>query len=209
MKTILLLTLAVFLSSCSLPSPMEQATKNGISTQPDSQLLSLCYNYLAAVEQYEMQALNNMESRDKAYSFGMYQMRKMASEMSGYAKSQCQPGTNVWDATIAWYKADAETKKALIAEGGSTLRFLGGVGGGVMAIDKLAGKMGDTINGTQTNGGRDVNTAGHGIENSGVNTAVHHENVQTQANKGDSTMSNTTSKTDQAAPAPATELPLE
>jgi len=180
----LLLITALFLTGCATQSPLDQVKTSGAPGSGEAAITVACFEYQKFKDEQEMSMYSGMNSADKERALSTRSMMQAAVALAGKDKDQCRPGTNVWDATIAWVKEREQTNRVYAHEGGSTLRFASGVSGGVMALDKLGGMVGDKVAGNKTESGRDTNQAQEGISNSGTNTATETHYTQTQVSHG-------------------------
>jgi len=104
-------------------------------------------------------------------------------------QERCVPGTNEYDAFIAWAEANEKIYTVAIKETGSTVRFGVGALAGYGSIKEIAGAIGDKIGGDQIKAGQ---SAGKASEEASVeikSDSEYSESKDTQvAHDGDATM---------------------
>jgi hypothetical protein len=154
MKKLLLPLLLIFaLSGCSSKSPVEMAADVGEFAQSEAITTSACFEYLKVRDQQELALYEGMESADKERALSTRAMSKMVSDLTGKSQDLCKPGTNVWDATIAWAAENEKTKRQYSTDLKSVATFGIVTTGAVKLVDSLAGAVGDKISTTGDNSG--------------------------------------------------------
>ncbi|MGV0961848.1 MAG: hypothetical protein ACOYB1_18640 [Limnohabitans sp.] len=174
------ISMLTVLAGCATQSPIEMAKQNGVATAPNQAEVNACLSWVQDKEDKKMAKFDSLKSDDKAYALMHHDTMDMIKDVFGKNKNECQPGTNVWDAYIAWVKEENATKREMVKEGGSTARFAAGVAGAAYTVTELAAKAGDRVFGDKNQAGRDNNQAGEGVSNSGTNTATDTRTQQTQ-----------------------------
>jgi hypothetical protein len=205
MKVLAIWMVVLFmLAGCATQSPLEMAAENGVAATPNQAEVKACLQWVQEKEDKKMAKYDSLSSGDKAYALMHHDTMDMIKDVWGKNKNECQPGTNVWDAYIAWVEAENKTKQQLIAEGGATIRFASGVAGATYAVTELAAKVGDKIQGDKNTAGQNVNKAGEGLENSGSQSTTQTTVKQTQVAAADSSSSAQPSQSAVPAASPAT-----
>jgi hypothetical protein len=211
--SIITLLLAVILSSCATKSPLEQAAANNVAITPDQAQINACLEFVAQQEEKELARYDSLTDKtDRAMALMHRETMGMIKNVWGKDNNQCRPGTNVWDAYIVWAKETEETKRTYAKEGGSTVRFLGGVAGAAYTVTDLAAKAGDLVLGDKNTAGQDVNKAGQAVTNSGTKSSTTTQTKQesVQVATGEGANAPATQSVTQPTPAapPAIEDPL-
>jgi hypothetical protein len=118
-----------------------------------------CLEYVNDRETARQQRIATMTQEAQFAAFAMDTMAQALRQQPSAAEI-CSSGANFYDYMIADTQAANETRR----EGFRTLKTLGMVTGGVLAVDSLVGAMGDRIGGDSVNSGRDTKQAGENIE---------------------------------------------
>ena len=186
------LAMAFTFTSCALDSPIEDnrpqiaiLDDTGTLTEIDprsyalklrAQMVADCKSVDRANNSGRWNAIGELDSStERLMAITGEQWKEALVAING--RETCVPGTNEYDAYIAYAEGQEKIYSMIIKETGSTLRFAVGSGFGYLAVDALSDAIGDKI-GNQING--DENS----IESS-ISTSKN-ENHKTQVGTSDS-----------------------
>lgn len=117
-----------------------------------------CREWVQEKEKREAGQYDALSDTDKAWALAHRETMRMVSSVWGKGEVDiCKPGSNQWDAYIAYVKEHNETVRSVAKEGFGFGKHATTVGGVVVAVDDLAGAVGDRIAGDKVTSGRDTN----------------------------------------------------
>jgi hypothetical protein len=190
----------LMLQGCSSKTPGEFFADY---SPPDrSNEINACRTWVQQKEVEERKQYDRLQSHDMSYALMHRETMSMVKEVFGKRQDVCSPGTNEMDAYIAYVKETEASNRVYAQEGGSTVRLGLGIGGAVLALDKIGDMSGDHVTGNQTVTGRDnvnAKTTEGNIELSGKNSETRSETSTSQVQTGASTSNLTNAN---AAPPP-------
>lgn len=206
MKTVLpliVIVIALALSGCSTKTPAEflgdsAASPAIVASQTAEQVtIAGCLGWKQQKEQQELASLNTLASQDKAYALMHRDTMSMIKNVWG-KDDECKPGTNMWDAYIAYTK-EAETTRRDIIAGVKSVATVGIVTtGAVKLTDAIMGRVGDKITASGENSSVTKTTSTSTNKTDATSTNVG--DGQSTANGGD-----TAGSKDSTAPAGGSE----
>lgn len=123
-----------------------------------------CIDYVSA---REVERLRGMTADQKFATQAMDALERAYGAKQSVSDI-CSSGANFYDYMIADTEAANKTRQ----EGLRTLKVFGFVGGGVLALDKLAGSIGDRVGGDQISSGRDTKLAGDNLDDASSSADV-------------------------------------
>jgi hypothetical protein len=106
----------------------------------------------------------------------------MVKEIFGKGNDPCKPGTNQWDAYIAYVEQHNETIRSVTrstVELGKTAVITGGMS---YAFGQIVDKVGDSVDGDQINAGNNANKAGGDVNQSGAVMPLTRTDMNTKSN---------------------------
>lgn len=166
------------MSGCATTSPVEMAAQLPPAlASPDQTEVNSCRQWLQAKEDKEAAQFDKLQSHDMAYALMHRDTMKMVTNVFGKEQNACKPGTNVWDAYIAWAKEEGATKRQYSSDASSVAKFGIVTTGAVKLADSIMGAAGEKIGGDKVGGdkvtvGRDSNkTKGDIVQEGNTNKA--------------------------------------
>lgn len=181
MKRIFLLSLvALFLIGCAEPPQRseggnEQAVIDGCRDYYQKQLDLENAQYYSIPEGQRALVLTNRDTM------------RMIERTFGKSEDPCRPGTNFYDAYIAYVEEHNKTIRQISEDGFGFAKHGTTVFGVFGVVDSIADKVGDNVSGDKVTSGHDTNQAGGDIAIEG-NTEIedHVTTTQTQFSDEDS-----------------------
>lgn len=151
MKKLIPIMLCVLaLAGCATQTPNEflgdsAASPAIVASQTAEQVtIAGCLGWKQQKEQQELASFNTLASQDKAYALMHRDTMSMIKNVWG-KDDECKPGTNMWDAYIAYTK-EAETTRRDIIAGVKSVATVGIVTtGAVKLTDAIMDRVGDKI----------------------------------------------------------------
>lgn len=119
---------------------------NTYSTEAMSKLTTLCYQNKAADRQAKAATISTLEGTERLMA--VVHADTMAMIEAVWGKDTCQPGTNEFDATIAYYKEQGALKKSVVTALGGGVQTIARWGFGAYVggklVDGITKNTGDT-----------------------------------------------------------------
>jgi hypothetical protein len=154
-----------------------------------------CRDWLRVDQSKKFEELSTIPESHKSFVLMHMETMSMIKRIFGDGDDPCKPGTNQWDAYIAYVKAHSDEVKTIT---GGIVK-VGTVGivtyGAVEVTDTIVGAAGATIAGDQINAGNNANKAGGNIDQSGMSapmsissSATKSTITQTQVGSDESTI---------------------
>lgn len=202
-KLIPILLCVLALAGCSTKTPSEflggsEASPAITASQVAEQAtVTGCYTWKQQKEQQELAKFDTLTGQDKAMALMHRDTMGMIKNVWG-KDDECKPGTNMWDAYIAYTK-EAETTRRDIIAGVKSVATVGIVTtGAVKLTDAIMGRVGDKITASGENSSVTKTTSTTTNKTDATSTNVG--DGQSTANGGD-----TAGSKDSTAPAGGSE----
>lgn len=160
MKTALVVTVfGLLLMGCG-KSPFD--TQSAMVTANDTlqyDTMIGCREWVSQRDAGEIQQYDTLAASDKTFALMHRETMRMVSSTFGNGKQDpCAPGTNVWDAYMAYIKEVNETGRTAITSGTKMITQGLNIAGAVLIAGEVAGALDN--NGTKTSVQGDYTTAG-------------------------------------------------
>jgi hypothetical protein len=170
MKRLLPLLLIFALSGCfGAQSPSEFAAESrALSDGSNEQAVTnACLQWVENKDKLELASYDKIPDKERSFALMHRETMSMVKDVWGKG-NECKPGTNQWDAYIAYVKEIEESHRQYSTDLKSVATFGIVTTGAVKLVDSLAGAVGDKISTTGDNSGVTKTTT----TTSSTNTAV-------------------------------------
>lgn len=162
--------------------------------QLQAQIVSECRQFELTQLQLSWAGISELQGTEKLVAIVSNQWKEAMIAMEG--QSTCEPGTNAYDAYIAYAEAQGKIWEVVVGETGKTFRF--GVGSLVAGniAEKLIGGIGDKVSGDKLTAGHNATKTQDQAESS-VSSSENFEaneshNTSSQVGTSDSTIDHPT-----------------
>lgn len=148
LSAILSVIAAMLLSGCIFTqSPSEFAAENqslGVAGNEQA-VTNACLQWVKDKETLELSKYDSLEKSEKAFALMHRETMSMVKDVWGKG-NECKPGTNQWDAYIAYVKEVEQSHRQYSSDAKSVATFGIVTAGAVKLADSLMGAAGDRIN---------------------------------------------------------------
>ena len=153
------LGLGLLAGGCSVKSPFEGPSEYMASSLAnDSNMVQECREWVRERETYKWSHYEKLEPEAKAYALMHQETMDMIKVTFGKgSEDPCSPGTNVWDAYVAYAEQQGETSREAWKSGASIIKHGLTVGGIAYGVGEIMDAVGTT---TTTHVGGDDNSIG-------------------------------------------------
>lgn len=173
------LGLGLMLGGCSVKSPFEGSSEYmASSVAKDSQIAQECREWVREREAYKWAHYDKLEPEAKAYALMHQETMDMIKVTFGKGgEDPCSPGTNVWDAYIAYAEQQGETSREAWKSGAKIITHgltVAGIAYGVGEVMDSVGDKTSTYMGGSDNSrtiGRDKIDGGEAVVQAGNSNA--------------------------------------
>jgi hypothetical protein len=141
-----LLLLMGTLGGCSLKSPLEDSQELvGVSIESGVKTEQSCREWVRERESMRWAQYAELDPSSKVYALMHQETMDMIKTTFGDGSDPCKPGTNVWDAYVAYAEQQGELSRESLRTLGGVVKHGLTVGGMAYAAGEIVGGMGDRI----------------------------------------------------------------